>query len=93
MAVSTPGHRLVGYTLRAKPLARDYRALSVWKNQTALREFMRTPPHVHLISSLKPLMGPTKFVTWQITAADGHPTLAGALERLASGQRRLPRSR
>jgi hypothetical protein len=51
---------------------------------------MRTPPHVHLMSSLKPLMGPTKFVTWQITAADGHPTLAGALERLASGQRPAP---
>jgi quinol monooxygenase YgiN len=76
---------LVGYTLRAKPLARDYWTLSVWKDQTALREFMRTPPHVQLMSSLKPLMGPTKFVTWQITAADGHPTLAGALERLASG--------
>jgi hypothetical protein len=75
---------LVGYTLRARPLARDYWTLSVWKDETALRAFMRTPPHVQLMTSLKLLMGPTKFVTWRIPAADGRPSLAGALERLAS---------
>ena len=76
---------LIGYTLRAKPLARDYWTLSVWKDKTALREFMRTPPHVQLMTSLKPLMGPTRFVTWTISAADGRPSMAGALEHLASG--------
>lgn len=74
---------LIGYTLRASPLARDYWTLSVWRDQPALREFMRTPPHVGLMSSLKPLMGPTKFVQWEIAAADGRPGWAGALERLA----------
>ena len=73
---------LVGYTLRAKPFARDYWTLSVWKDDKALREFMRTPPHVQLMTSLRPYMGPTKFVTWSITAADGRPNLAEALERL-----------
>lgn len=76
---------LVGYTLRARPLARGYWTLSVWKDQGALRAFMRTPPHVQLMTSLRPYMGPTKFVTWTVTAADGRPGLAGALERLASG--------
>ena len=76
---------LIGYTLRARPLARDYRTLSVWKDDTALREFIRTPPHVQLMTSLKPLMGPTKFVTWTISAADGRPSMAGALEHLAAG--------
>ena len=76
---------LIGYTLRARPLARDYWTLSVWKDDGALREFMRTPPHVQLMTSLKPLMGRTKFVTWTISAADGHPSMAGALEHLASG--------
>jgi hypothetical protein len=73
---------LVGYTLRARPLARDYWTLSVWTDEGALRAFMRTPPHVQLMTSLRPYMGPTKFVTWSITAADGRPTLAEALERL-----------
>ncbi len=76
---------LIGYTLRAKPLARDYWTLSVWTDNTALREFMRTPPHVQLMTSLKPIMGPTKFVTWTISAADGRPSMAAALEHLASG--------
>jgi hypothetical protein len=76
--------RLVGSTLRAKPLARDYWTLSVWKDETALREFMRTPPHVQLMTSLKPFMGATEFVTWSISAADGRPSLAGALTRLTS---------
>ncbi len=75
---------LVGYTLRAKPLARDYWTLSVWQDEKALRAFMRTPPHAGLMTSLRPLMGPTKFATWKISAADGRPSLAGALQRLAS---------
>jgi quinol monooxygenase YgiN len=74
---------LIGYTLRARPLTRDYWTLSVWKDDTALRQFMRTPPHARIMSSLKPVMGPTKFVTWTISAADGRPDMPGALEHLA----------
>lgn len=75
---------LVGYTLRAKPLARDYWTLSVWTDDSALHAFMRTSPHVGLMSSLKPLMGPTRFVQWEITASDGRPSWAGALDRLSA---------
>ena len=76
---------LVGYTLRAKPLTRDYWTLSVWQDETALRAFMRTPPHVGVMTSLSPVMGPTKFVTWTIPAAGGRPSLTDALQHLASG--------
>ena len=76
---------LIGYTLRAKPLARDYWTLSAWKDDTALRQFMRTPPHVQVMTSLRPFMGPTKFVTWMVSAADGSPSMAAALEHLAAG--------
>lgn len=73
---------LVGYTLRAKPLARDYWTLSVWNDRDALEQFMRTPPHVGVMGALKPFMGPTKFVQWQITDTDGRPNWTQALERL-----------
>ena len=76
---------LIGYTLRARPLARDYWTLSVWTDNTALREFMRSPPHVQVMTTLKPYMGATKFVTWTISAADGRPSMAAALDHLASG--------
>lgn len=81
----TTADGMVAYTLRAKPLAREYWTLSVWQDETALRAFMRTPPHAGLMTSLRPLVGPTKFTTWKISAADGRPNLAGALQRLASG--------
>ena len=68
---STDG--LVGYTLRAKPLARDYWTLSVWTDRRALQAFMRTAPHLGVMSSLKPFMRPTKFFEWNITAPDGRP--------------------
>jgi hypothetical protein len=50
-----------------------------------LREFMCTPPYVQIMTSLMPFMGPTKFVTWTIPAADGRPNIAGGPEHLASG--------
>ena len=75
---------LVGYTLRAKRLARKYWTLSVWNDRDALAQFMRTPPHIGIMSSLKPLMAPTRFVQWQITAAEGRPSWSDALERLAA---------
>jgi quinol monooxygenase YgiN len=75
---------LVGYTLRAKPLARDYWTLSVWTDRAALQAFMRTSPHHGVMSSLKPFMRPTKFVQWHITASDARPTWSEALEHLAS---------
>jgi len=59
--------------------------LSVWKDDAALRQFMRTPPHVGVMTSLKPVMRPTKFVTWTIAAADGRPDMAGSLAHLAAG--------
>jgi len=75
---------LVGYTLRARPLSRDYWTLSVWKDRDALNEFMRTSPHVGVMSSTKPLMNPTKFTFWSIKGADGRPNFTDALKRLAA---------
>jgi hypothetical protein len=75
---------LVGYTLRARPVARDYWTLSVWSGQGALRAFVRTQPHVELMRSLRPHMNPTKFVYWSITRADGLPSFTDALERLGA---------
>lgn len=72
---------LVGYTLRAKPLARSYWTLSVWRDEGSLRTF--TSPHAELMTSLKPIMGHTKFVTWAITSTEGRPGWLTALERLA----------
>lgn len=75
---------LIGYSLRAQPLARDYWTLSVWTGEAALRNFVRAAPHFEVMSSLKPFMGPTKFVQWEIAGSDGRPSWNDAFERLAS---------
>jgi heme-degrading monooxygenase HmoA len=78
-------HGLVGYTLRAKVLGHNYWTLSVWEDESSLRRFMRTPPHLHVMTSLKPFMGATKFVTWNVAADDGRPGWKTAIDRLATG--------
>ena len=75
----------MGYSLRAKPLSSRYWTLSIWTDQTALLEFMRTPPHLGVMSSLKPLMAQTKFVRWEITGSDPPPPWTAALDRMAHG--------
>jgi hypothetical protein len=76
---------LVGYTLRARPLSRDYWTLSVWDSEEALSRFVETAPHVQVMGSLQPLMRATKFRRWTVGAADGPPEFAAALGRLAAG--------
>jgi hypothetical protein len=79
----TSAEGLIGYALRAKPIARNYWTLSVWMDETSLRSFMRTAPHVGLMTSLKPAMGPTKFVQWEIAGSEGRPSWEVALQRLS----------
>jgi hypothetical protein len=74
---------MASWVTRGRPLARDYWTLSVWINQATLAGFMRTPPHVAIMGSLKPFMGPTKFVQWEIAVSDGRPSWTEALERLS----------
>jgi hypothetical protein len=76
---------LVGYALRANVLARNYWTLSVWTDESSLRRFNRAAPHLHVMTSLKPFMGPTKFVTWNIAGDDGRPGWKTAIDRLAAG--------
>lgn len=77
---TTPG--LVGYSLRARPAAKRYWTLSVWTDEAALGDFVRAAPHVALMSSLRPVMGGTRFVRWIISSDDGLPSWAAATERL-----------
>jgi heme-degrading monooxygenase HmoA len=73
---------LVGYALWAKPFSKRYWTLSVWRDEEALRAFMRTEPHVHVMEDLRPRMGPTRFVFWKVSDEQTTPSWAEALEHL-----------
>ncbi len=43
---------LIGYSLLAKPLRKDYWTLSVWDDESALQAFVGTNPHLDVMSKL-----------------------------------------
>ena len=77
---STDG--VVGYALLARPLVKQYATLSVWRDEDALAAFADAEPHRELMRTLRPDMGPTKFVRWTMRGTDGRPAWDDALQRL-----------
>lgn len=74
---------LIGYSLRAKPIARQYWTLSAWESQDALDEFVRALPHGDVMASIKPAMGTTAFVTWSAAGTAVPLSWTEAVNRLA----------
>jgi Domain of unknown function (DUF3291) len=73
---------LVGFSMLAKPLRKDYATLSVWRDAEALAAFVAHSPHHEVMRELAPAIGPTKFVRWTITGTAGRPQWDDALRRL-----------
>lgn len=63
----TPG--VIGYSLRAKLVSRDFWTLSVWENEKALRDFVAKVPHGEAMKAMIPHMGPSKFTQWKVNAS------------------------
>jgi len=61
---NTPG--VVGYSLRAKLLSRNFWTLSAWTDEKVLMEFVMKIPHAQAMKGLMPHMGPTKFTKWRV---------------------------
>jgi hypothetical protein len=57
---------LVGYSLRAQPLAKTFWTLSAWTDGRALGAFVKEMPHHAVMGRLRPHMGPTRFTTWTV---------------------------
>jgi heme-degrading monooxygenase HmoA len=75
---------LVGFSLLARPLRKQYGSLSVWRDEAALQEFARSSPRGQLMRDLAPRMGETAFVRWTIPGSAGRPSWREAWARLAS---------
>jgi len=61
---------VVGYSLQAELLRRQFWTLSAWEDRTALMEFVQAIPHSEIMEALAPHMGKTKFVEWKVTAKE-----------------------
>lgn len=78
----TGAEGVVGFSLLARPLRKQYATLSVWVDERSLTAFAHATPHEDLMARLAPEMAPTKFVRWTITGSDGLPSWRDALQRL-----------
>jgi hypothetical protein len=74
---------VIGFSMLARPLRKQYATLSVWTDEAALGAFADTEPHRRLMGHLAPEMGATRFVRWTMRGADGRPSWSDALRRLA----------
>lgn len=77
---TTPG--VIGFSLLARPVRKQYATLSIWESDEALAAFSRSEPHGPLMAELAAEMGDTNFVRWTIRGAQGRPTWDEALHRL-----------
>ena len=52
---------LIGYSLEARPFARKFWTLSVWRDQQSLHSFVGALPHSRVMRDLAPHMGKSQF--------------------------------
>jgi hypothetical protein len=74
---------VVGYTLRAQPLARTFWTLSAWTDEPSLGAFVRELPHRAVMAKLRPHMDATTFTFWTSAGSELPIAWTGAVERLA----------
>ena len=74
---------LVGYSLRAQPLAKTFWTLSAWKDESSLGGFARELPHRAVIAKLHPHMDATTFTFWTSPGSGLPVPWSDAVERLA----------
>ncbi len=67
----TPG--VLGYSLLAQIPRKQFWTLSVWESESALQNFVVSPPHQHVMRSLRGKMGPTRFARWTIRGSEFPP--------------------
>jgi hypothetical protein len=70
---------LLGYSLLARPLAKEFYTLSVWDTDAALDAFVRAQPHAGTMADMTPHMNQTRFVKRPIQGSAIPPTWDYAL--------------
>ena len=72
---------IIGYSLLAHPLRREFWTLSAWIDKASLNSFFRTPPHVEAMKALRPHMGQTRFIEWALNGSALPPSWDDAMNR------------
>jgi hypothetical protein len=73
---------LVGYSMDANLVDKEFWTLSVWEDAEALRRFVQQTPHDKVMEDLLPDMGQTAFVRWKAEGSSVPPDWITAKERI-----------
>lgn len=77
---------LVGYSMDANVVGKEFWTLSVWEDAEALRRFVRHTPHDKVMKDLLPDMGQTEFVRWKAKGSSVPLDWGAAKERIRERQ-------
>jgi hypothetical protein len=80
---ATPG--IIGYSLRAKLLSRNFWTLSAWTDEKTLMEFVVKIPHGQAMKAMLPNMGSTNFTKWSVSGSALPLRWADAMEHSKRG--------
>lgn len=72
---------LIGFSMRAKPLSKNYWTLSLWESERVMGAYIHTPPHLNVMQSMHRKMGQTAFVSWKVESNVQTLSWSDALER------------
>ena len=64
---------LIGYSLDAHPLAKEFWTLSVWEDRDSLWRFVQKMPHSRAMKDLLPHMGQTEFFHFEVKGTSVPP--------------------
>ena len=64
---------LIGYSLDAHPLAKEFWTLSVWEDRDSLWRFVQNMPHSRTMQDLLPHMGETGFFHFEVAGSSVPP--------------------
>jgi heme-degrading monooxygenase HmoA len=77
---------LIGYSMDANIVGKEFWTLSVWKDAEALRQFVRRTPHDEIMRDLLADMGQMEFVRWKASGSSIPPDWGAAKERVRARQ-------
>jgi heme-degrading monooxygenase HmoA len=77
---------LIGYSMDANVVGKEFWTLSVWEDAEALRRFVHRDPHDEVMRDLLPDMGQTEFVRWKASGSSVAPAWEAAKERIRERQ-------
>lgn len=76
----------IGFASAARPFRKNYRTISLWESEEALRAFVHAGAHGDLVRNTREEVESFRSVHWTVTGADGRPSWRDGARRLDAAE-------